>query len=886
MLCCGVDLLPSPNKVHDEGESAEAVYERILAIEDDREFLQEAKHLMEEPPRGSTKGFRNFHQFVKHGRNGKARKTEMYLTLGHNGIAWKRSGWFMFHKKRYVDMSHVHSIEEWNHRERRSSDDSREVPVSGKSRFFRTFVGSNERREHSVEEIEERSFSVVCTDRTLDVVAPSTQVKRLWVRALAKMQHDRKTARGSIMGRPPSTADPFRAYLDEQWNRADTDRSGYMDQAELLELLKWINVTDNKRDTRKIFEHFDDDKSKTWEKEEFTLYMEQLWGIRPEVSLIMQDIKKISKRPPNETFISPEELMIFFNEIQAGFLTESDKPPKPMTKEEAVTETHKYTSSDTAQLSVRHFAALLDDMTNCVYDPRSQLEGCGQSVGAYMSHPLSHYYINCSHNTYLTGDQLGGQSSVAGYISALLEGCRCVELDCWDGDPKPCQDSAEIEPVITHGHALCTKIPFRDAVQAIRDYAFKASPYPVILSIEMHASLRFQERMAEICNDLLGEDIFVCDPDELDLPSPEELKYKFVIKGKIAYKAKMKGYQAQSALDPLLPPGAPSKQHRPSLSDGDPPPPPSHHLPALSAPVYNRARRLSTDSVESETSSAAPGVHRLPPLAGEDERNGRDFHPNWVRIVGLIGVHFNGFSYPYKIYNIISFSESKGMRHAASARKDFIKHHSRILSRVYPANTRVASSNMDPCPLWAAGAQLVAFNFQTTDLGMQLNRGKFLENGGLGYVLKPIHMRDVMREKHSKEMTLTVTVLSAHRLPQLDPTDILDPHVAVEMHGAGGDAKSFRTKTVMNNGFNPSWHKGRGEKFTFQVSDPDSAILRIAVADETWGGGQDFLGSFCVPVTCIRPGYRMNPLNDAKGRILQHAGVLCCYTVSWRMTVV
>lgn len=26
---------------------------------------------------------------------------------------------------------------------------------------------------------------------------------------------------------------------------------------------RWINVTDNKRDTRKIFEHFDDDKSKT-----------------------------------------------------------------------------------------------------------------------------------------------------------------------------------------------------------------------------------------------------------------------------------------------------------------------------------------------------------------------------------------------------------------------------------------------------------------------------------------------------------------------------------------------------------------------------------------------------------------------------------------------
>jgi phosphatidylinositol phospholipase C beta len=42
---------------------------------------------------------------------------------------------------------------------------------------------------------------------------------------------------------------------------------------------------------------------------------------------------------------------------------------------------------------------------------------------------------------------------------------------------------------------------------------------------------------------------------------------------------------------------------------------------------------------------------------------------------------------------------------------------------------------------WNVGCQLVALNFQTPDLGMQLNHGKFEYNNRCGYLLKPEIMR-------------------------------------------------------------------------------------------------------------------------------------------------
>ncbi|GAB5569414.1 1-phosphatidylinositol 4 [Prionailurus iriomotensis] len=249
---------------------------------------------------------------------------------------------------------------------------------------------------------------------------------------------------------------------------------------------------------------------------------------RPEIDNIFSEFGAKSK-----PYLTVDQMMDFINLKQRDpRLNEILYPPLKQEQVQVLIE--KYEPNDSlakkGQISVDGFMRYLSGEENGVVSPEKL------DLNEDMSQPLSHYFINSSHNTYLTAGQLAGNSSVEMYRQVLLSGCRCVELDCWKGR------TAEEEPVITHGFTMTTEISFKgnsEVIEAIAECAFKTSPFPILLSFENHVdSPKQQAKMAEYCRLIFG-DALLMEPLEkyplesgVPLPSPMDLMYKILVKNK------------------------------------------------------------------------------------------------------------------------------------------------------------------------------------------------------------------------------------------------------------------------------------------------------------------------------------------------------------------
>ena len=161
-----------------------------------------------------------------------------------------------------------------------------------------------------------------------------------------------------------------------------------------------------------------------------------------------------------------------------------------------------------------------------------------------------------------------------------------------------------------------------------------------------------------------------------------------------------------------------------------------------------------------------------------------------------------------------SFPETTAFGYIKTQAIEFVNYNKRQLSRLYPKGSRVDSSNFMPQMFWNSGCQLVSLNFQTPDLPMQLNQGKFEYNGNCGYLLKPDFMRRPDRQFDPfAEVPVdgviaaqcSVTVISGQFLSEKK----VGTYVEVDMYGLPTDTirKEMRTKRVEANGLNPVYNE-------------------------------------------------------------------------------
>lgn len=89
-------------------------------------------------------------------------------------------------------------------------------------------------------------------------------------------------------------------------------------------------------------------------------------------------------------------------------------------------------------LDFRDFLRYMTSDASRVVAPLAAAADCDGDL----SYPLSSYFISSSHNTYLTGNQLSSDASTDAYKNVLLRGCRCIEIDVWDGDDSDVEDDS------------------------------------------------------------------------------------------------------------------------------------------------------------------------------------------------------------------------------------------------------------------------------------------------------------------------------------------------------------------------------------------------------------------------------------------------------------
>lgn len=457
-----------------------------------------------------------------------------------------------------------------------------------------------------------------------------------------------------------------------------------------------------------------------------------------------------------------------------------------------------------------------------------------------LSHPLASYFISSSHNTYLSGNQLSSDSTTETYTNVLLRGCRCVEIDVWDGDDSDSESSD------SSGDEAGTK----DAKQAKRQSALQkiksnlpsmASKLQRTLSKKVENRPRLgksgdKEKSASHSDGAVAEKVTSKESaqsgttttsiPEVAVVEPRVL-HGYTLTKEISFREVCTAIREHAFTASDLPLIVSLEVHcgpqqqimmvniMKEVWGEYLVPEPDTDPTALPSPAELRKKILikvkyappgSSPTVnDSEDDDRLSAEHTRPNVASEASKDPAE-KPKKSKItqelskLGVFtkGISFKSFTQPEASIptHIFSLAEKKFLDYHENHSELLFKHNRDFLIRAYPSGLRIRSSNLNPPVFWGAGGQIVALNWQQTDEGMMLNEGMF--SGTDGYVLKPQGYRGTLKPETTpdiiirKKLNLKITLLAAQSIP-LPVGDTrasgFEPYIKVELHVDGSKAQ-------------------------------------------------------------------------------------------------
>ncbi|KAM4770806.1 1-phosphatidylinositol 4,5-bisphosphate phosphodiesterase eta-1 isoform 1-T1 [Rhinophrynus dorsalis] len=340
---------------------------------------------------------------------------------------------------------------------------------------------------------------------SLDLITSNPEEARTWITGLKYLMAG--ISDEDSLAKRQRTHDQW---VKQTFEEADKNGDGLLNIEEIYQLMHKLNVNLPRRKVRQMFQEADTDENQgTLTFEEFSVFYKMM-SLRRDLYLLLLSYSD------KKDHLTVEEL--------AQFLKVEQKMNN-VTTEYCIDIIQKFEVSEENKeqniLGIEGFTSFMRSPAGDIFNPLH----C--EIYQDMDQPLCNYYIASSHNTYLTGDQLLSQSKVDMYAWVLQDGCRCIEVDCWDGP--------DGEPVVHHGYTLTSKIPFKDVVETINKHAFVKNEYPVILSIENHCNIQQQRKIAQYLKDIFEDKLDLSSVplgESKQLPSPQSLKGKILVKGK------------------------------------------------------------------------------------------------------------------------------------------------------------------------------------------------------------------------------------------------------------------------------------------------------------------------------------------------------------------